>query len=108
MHDLIEAECRDCHQPYFHNPGAGVHGERCWECRKTTRASREVRRALMEKQGNRCAICGREVDLVLDHDHGTGKNRGMLCNLCNLLLGHAGDNVERLQSAIDYLKAHGK
>jgi len=44
--------------------------------------------ALLDKQGERCAIC-RSPDrrLVVDHDHQTGRVRGLLCNRCNNHLG---------------------
>jgi Recombination endonuclease VII len=63
---------------------------------------------LLREQGERCAIClsddwGARGPKV-DHDHETGAVRGLLCNHCNLLLGHAGDDVEKLRSAIKYLE----
>lgn len=54
-------------------------------------------------QANRCAICGEERALVVDHDHRTGKVRGLLCTSCNLGLGQA----ERLGLGriVEYLAA---
>ena len=66
--------------------------------------------ALIDVRGGACDICHRvpEVDskgrtLRVDHDHDTGEVRGLLCNGCNLLLGHAGDSIELLAAAIQYL-----
>lgn len=42
--------------------------------------------------------------LVVDHDHTTGKVRGLLCHNCNRALGLLQDNKSYLQSAINYLK----
>jgi hypothetical protein len=42
---------------------------------------------LKEKQNDVCAICSRETRLVIDHDHKTGKVRGLLCIRCNTSLG---------------------
>jgi hypothetical protein len=39
----------------------------------------------------------------VDHDHETGKVRGVLCYLCNLALGYVHDDVKVLQTMIDYL-----
>jgi hypothetical protein len=46
--------------------------------------------SLLKKQGGLCAICGGENNgkhLVVDHDHKTGKVRGLLCGGCNHALG---------------------
>jgi hypothetical protein len=42
------------------------------------------RAQLRRWQANRCAICGVDDRLVEDHDHVTGKTRGLLCVSCNL------------------------
>lgn len=56
------------------------------------------------QQSNKCLICGDEVDLVVDHDHSTGKIRGLLCHTCNIGLGMFKDNIENLERSIEYLK----
>ena len=64
--------------------------------------------ALFAAQGGVCAICGNGNDgarqLSIDHDHGTGAVRGLLCDRCNPMLGYARDNVAVLQAAIAYLE----
>lgn len=65
---------------------------------------------LIESRRGICDICGGKMHGLgtykpcLDHDHNTGKIRGVLCRNCNLLLGYAGDSVTRLDAAISYLK----
>lgn len=62
--------------------------------------------ALMEVQGGVCKICGNpQIDkaLYIDHDHFTGRIRGLLCNNCNTGLGMFKDNSELLGNAIKYL-----
>ena len=56
-----------------------------------------------------CAICGNPPTgrkHHLDHCHGSGKLRGILCHNCNVGLGHFKDNVELLAKAIEYLKKY--
>lgn len=70
-------------------------------------------RAMLDAQGHRCAICRCEeppLDSVrrrdawhIDHDHETGKVRGVLCPSCNLMLGYSRDNPEILIAAAGYL-----
>jgi len=44
-------------------------------------------RALMEKQRGVCALCGGQMlRPVVDHDHQTGRVRGILCHHCNIKL----------------------
>ena len=59
---------------------------------------------LLEAQGNRCKICRESSEKFhVDHDHKTGKVRGLLCNLCNVGLGAFRDNVAYLENAIECL-----
>lgn len=73
----------------------------------------EFYESLHKAQRGRCAICGglgkrvrsdMRFCLHVDHDHATGRIRGLLCNNCNTVLGNAGDSVEVLQKAIAYLQ----
>lgn len=65
--------------------------------------------AMVEAQQGRCAICGEvphDKNLRVDHDHATGKVRGLLCPQCNAGLGNFRDSFTRMQRAFGYLLHH--
>ena len=71
---------------------------------------------LLNEQNGLCAICfkkekyigtgGKVMRLSVDHDHTTGKIRGLLCNSCNRALGFLLDDPEVTNSATKYLIEH--
>lgn len=68
--------------------------------------SKELYEKILLAQGGVCAICkqpSKGKALSVDHNHVTGRNRGLICNQCNLMLGLAKDDMFLLQSAIQYL-----
>lgn len=68
---------------------------------------------LLEEQGRRCAICRSDSPSSskgwhTDHDHASGRVRGILCHPCNTTLGRlegaAGGLTERLQRIAEYVR----
>lgn len=65
---------------------------------------------MLEAQGGVCAICKlpererRQVRLCVDHDHVTGKVRGLLCRACNVALGKFQESVEVIRAALAYME----
>lgn len=68
---------------------------------------------MLQRQGGVCAICGNPEQhryrgeprrLSVDHCHGKGKVRGLLCSDCNMGLGQFKDDPVRLRAAIKYLQ----
>ena len=63
---------------------------------------------LVEKQRGLCAICYRQNKngnrLFVDHDHQTGRIRGLLCLKCNTAIGLLDDNVEFIANTLTYLQ----
>lgn len=69
--------------------------------------SLEFYNKILELQGSVCAICSGENDgknLVVDHDHKTGKLRGLLCFKCNVALGLLKDDFVLFFVAHEYLQ----
>lgn len=61
----------------------------------------------LKQQDYKCAICFRHLDKpFVDHNHDTEIVRDLLCRDCNSMLGFAKDNIEILESAIQYLRRH--
>ncbi|MGW2207160.1 endonuclease VII domain-containing protein [Streptomyces sp. NPDC001774] len=120
--------CKEC-PPALKRPAPNP-GPRCathWRLEKKRRkddahAKRVLRTyglddypALHAFQGGRCAICrratGASKQLAVDHDHSCcpGPNscgqciRGLLCSICNRLLGHGRDDPQFFKRVIAYL-----
>lgn len=63
----------------------------------------EIFDTLLALQNNKCAICKTDNPHCLDHDHATGRARGVLCRVCNLGIGHLRDSAAILRAGADYL-----
>lgn len=114
-------KCTKCKQDkpataeYFplHNKKTNGLDSWCKSCRSTYRSEicrGKFRNVLsdeqlkqLKKDTTECIICGAKERLVVDHDHKTGKVRGMLCNHCNRGLGHFRDDPDVLEFARIYL-----
>ncbi len=77
---------------------------RDWQYRQYGTTSKRIEE-LGKLQKWRCSIC--KIDIsnkpYVDHNHNTGKVRGLLCMRCNLALGHFEDSIIRLIKAGFYL-----
>lgn len=71
--------------------------------------------AMSKAQGDVCAICkqpetatrlGTKLPLAVDHCHGSGEIRELLCRDCNHVLGKFKDDPSRFRAAADYLDRH--
>lgn len=66
-----------------------------------------IRNGLIEKHGNHCAICKKpreafKKSLSVDHNHASGKIRGLLCYRCNRFrLGR--QTIESCREVLEYL-----
>jgi uncharacterized membrane protein YqiK len=68
---------------------------------------------MLDAHGHKCAICGYSDKSqpkffpMVDHDHESGKVRGILCSNCNMAIGKMKDNPELLKRAAEYLERGG-
>lgn len=64
---------------------------------------------ILAAQKGMCAVCQTsEGPFFLDHNHVTGKVRGVLCRRCNTGLGHLRDSITFCLRAASYLTRHAK
>lgn len=91
------AHCGPCSSAYLHE----------YRLRTVFKIDPEEYYRLSELQDGRCAICfckPRTRRLAVDHDHGTGEVRGLLCTRCNhKILGSAREDPVILRRAARYL-----
>ena len=93
------SECKECSADRSTNIRHGK-GAAAWKKEK------------LAEQGGLCALCKSDMyRMHLDHDHKTGKRRGVLCQICNMILGHiegkGWNHVEFTANVDDYLKNDG-
>jgi hypothetical protein len=107
----LSARCKTCHQEYRRQSPTTHRNRKAEKLQLRYGMTYEQWEAMRDAENYSCMICGiteselgRKLDV--DHCHETGKVRGVLCNSCNSVLGHARDNVEILQAAINYLKEY--
>jgi hypothetical protein len=108
--DGVAARCKSCASVYQktwrEHKGGNLYD-------RTIRygISPEEYEELLEEQLNSCACCGssnpkRKAGFVVDHDHNTGRIRGLLCHNCNIGIGLLGDSLDGLELAFNYLRKH--
>jgi len=90
------------------NPEKVIKYRRISSFRKKYNLSYEDFLKMWEDQNGRCAICGiffdELSDACVDHNHKTGKVRGLLCQNCNSALGFLKDDPELMLKAAVYLR----
>lgn len=121
--------CRGCDSSFsYEREGRGANRVYCDECGGLDESAGRRKRirhlthryglsiteydAMLERCGGRCEACGefpsgdtpRQRILHVDHDHATGRIRGLICYRCNQALGYAGEDLTRLRRLIIYLE----
>jgi hypothetical protein len=118
----VRSECRKCgREKALQWKDANWEKERDTRLRREFGITLEQYDAMLAEQGGCCAICGQPPAivgyrasrrpgrptrpiLVVDHDHQTGKIRGLLCIHCNRGLGFFKDSPELLRFALKYME----
>lgn len=96
-------QCKDCARAYRARPEVKKR-KRDQQLMYQYGITREEYNAMLQGQSHKCAICADHLETpYVDHCHAHGHVRGLLCNGCNVGLGHFRDNPVLLESAIKYL-----
>jgi len=112
----LRNECRECRKAYnrdrytMSGKRDKVHSDRMMREHGLKPGEYEAQAA---KQGHVCAVCGNpEVNVIrggkcrlaVDHNHKTGRRRGLLCVRCNTALGLLNEDPTILMKAVVYLQ----
>ena len=100
--EVIVARSREW---YLQNKDRARISTRRVKLRKYGLTEKDFQRRLVEQKGI-CPICQTKMSQpVVDHDHKTGRVRGLLCRMCNAALGQFRDSATTLARAIEYLNS---
>lgn len=111
----LHNQCRQCAKLWKPSPEAlkiSRQKTREWSRLKFSGFTQKEYEVKLKEQNYSCAICctidSGPMDFHADHDHKTGKKRGVLCQKCNTGLGLLKDDIEILCAAIEYLNKYTK
>jgi hypothetical protein len=102
----LAAYCKPCHNQTTKDTYSRLYGgTREYHLRRRYGIGVADVDAMIEAQGGKCATCDGKPEHV-DHDHATGKVRGVLCFNCNQALGNVRDDEMTLRRLGRYLRQH--
>jgi hypothetical protein len=107
---LKKEEVTRCNREwYLNNKEKSQRTRRDWQLRKRSGITLEEYENVLKDQDNKCAICkndsaGGRGHFHADHDHLSGKFRGLLCQKCNMALGLIKDDIIIAQNIVSYLE----
>lgn len=108
---ILCIKCKEYKSDYYKSDASY-----CKECKNILGESRRLKKTygldinelkqLKDKCDNKCEICKKQTNLVVDHDHSQNKPhyRGIICDFCNKGLGMFFDNKDTLIKAYYYLE----
>ena len=118
-HDGLQTVCKSCHAK---TSSAGYRKMSQTEKDRRNARSKAARYgmsldemlAYVDAHNGLCDVCGKPDEthrkatwtnkLTFDHDHVSGKLRGMLCSRCNIAIGSVEDNPETLYALAEYIE----
>lgn len=104
-------DCKECKRKYERTPKTKAN-RRNAHLKRTYGFGQAMYDAMLAAQGGGCAICktkepgGSGGKFHVDHDHVTGKVRGLLCGRCNRAIGLLNDSHHTVLSAAKYITKH--
>ena len=105
-----QSKCKDCRRIYLssldNSQNKILNKEKKWYSQgidKNFKYNNYI--DMIRLQDGKCDICMEYIGdkLVVDHNHQTGKVRGLLCNKCNLTIGMINENISHLFQCITYI-----
>lgn len=96
--------CKPCHNRITRANRDAHGGARNYHLRRRYGIAVEHYDAMFEEQQGLCAICRDAPAAHVDHDHATGRVRGLLCFNCNGALGQFRDRADLMMLAVHYLE----
>lgn len=107
--DKVRPECKECTAANRKKRYSPVVNRKNNMQKNFGKGILETYKHLFDLQGGVCAICqspenGRYAHLSVDHNHDTGKIRGLLCNNCNRGIGLLKDDPKILEQAKEYIE----
>lgn len=121
------SRCRACisrwNHEYYRRSEKRRQDQRRTYIQRTYGVSLNYLEGLLNEQDGRCAICRKHwrdckaakhsrhdnvflQHLYVDHDHDTGRVRGLLCNNCNCAIAFLKEDIDRIQYVEAYLRKH--
>ncbi len=96
--------CKPCQNARTYESRQRLHGgSREYHLRRRYGIGVKAFEEMLEAQDGLCLICDKPDPEHVDHDHETGKVRGILCFNCNQGLGNFRDDIRSLIRAVGYL-----
>lgn len=107
--DDLALNCADCaraKQEAIRTAPGGKDRIAAQHRQRTYGLSEKAYQKILKRQGGGCATCGSKTKkLHVDHDHATGKVRGLLCGPCNRAIGLIYDSPKIARKIVKYLVA---